>query len=202
MAVFRYNRCEVIKMDLNELLRQKNMTRYRLGLESGVPHSTLKDICLGKTKLENCSVGNVYKIARALGVTMESLIADNCEVRPDFEVFKSNICHLVKEVGDLDFVIETLESGRIRELYRKKWFAESLYLLAMVDYLSRENDLPLCTDYNDLRNAKLKQTVYPSSIVALCAASGEEKWKAGSRENAIPEFMRHNIVEAEVRNIA
>jgi hypothetical protein len=104
-------------------------------------------------------------------------------------------------MGDLDFLIDTLENGKIRKLYDKGWYAESLYLLAMTDYLSRENGFPLCADYNDLRKAKLAEIIYPAGILTLCAASGSGAWKDRSRAEAIPEFLRHNIVEAEVRNV-
>ena len=49
------------------------MTKYRLAVLAGVPHATLNDICSGKTKLEKCSAETVYKIANALGVSMEML---------------------------------------------------------------------------------------------------------------------------------
>jgi len=101
----------------------------------------------------------------------------------------------------LDFIINTLESGEIRELYEKKWYAESLYLLAMADYLSRVNDLPLCSDYADIRRAKLTETLYPAGTLVLCAAMHSDEPKTRSLTAAIPEFKRHNIVEAEVRNV-
>ena len=52
-----------------------------------------------------------------LRVSLETLIADELEHRPAFETFKSNVCHSVKDMGELDFMISTLESGKIRELY-------------------------------------------------------------------------------------
>jgi hypothetical protein len=128
-------------------------------------------------------------------------VAGATEYRPAFETFKSNICHLVKDMGDLDFLIDTLELGRIRELWNRKWYAESLYLLAMTDYLSRENGLPYCADYDDLRRAKLTEIIYPAGVLTLCAATGGDAWKKRSRAEAIPEFLRHNIVEAEIRNV-
>ena len=73
--------------------------------------------------------------------------------------------------------------------------------LAMVDYLSRENDLPLCDEYSDLRSAKLQKMIFPSGVLALCAAWGNDQPKSESLRDAIPEFLRHNIVEAEVRNV-
>lgn len=67
------------------------------------------------------------------------------EFRSSFETFKSNICHQVKEMGDIAFIIDTLENNRIRSLYEKRWYPETLYLLGMVDYLSGINGLPACT---------------------------------------------------------
>jgi plasmid maintenance system antidote protein VapI len=191
----------VIEMLIEELLARKGMTKYRLAKESGVPQTTVIDICSGKARIEKCSGKTLYKLAKTLGVTIESLVADAMEYRSEFEVFKSNVCHDVKDSGDLDFMIDTLESGKIRELYNRQWYAESLYLLAMVDYLSRENNIPLCAEYNDIRRAKLEKTIYPVGILALCAAFKNDEPKRESLREAIPEFLRHNIVEAEVRDV-
>lgn len=132
---------------------------------------------------------------------METLVEDAMEYRSDFETFKSNICHMVKDMGDMDFIIETLESDRIRKLYQKRWYPESLYLLAMTDYLSRENGLPLCKEYGDIRGVRLNKPVFPSSVIAMSVASKSDKPKKDSMADAIPEFMRFNIVESEVRNV-
>ena len=60
-------------MILDDLLKKQNMTKYRLAVEAGIPHTTLNDIFSGKTKLEKCSAETVYKIAKALYVPMELL---------------------------------------------------------------------------------------------------------------------------------
>ena len=60
-------------MMIEDLLAKRDMTKYRLAVEAGVPHATLNDICSGKTKLEKCSAETVYKLAKALGVSMELL---------------------------------------------------------------------------------------------------------------------------------
>jgi len=123
------------------------------------------------------------------------------EYRPQFETFKSNICHYVKDMGDIDFLIEVIKSDRIFDYLKKKWYREGLYLLAMADYLCRVNGFPLCEYYEDLRHLKLSKVVYPAGILVLCAATGNDKWKEESLAEAIPEFLRHNIVEAEIRNV-
>lgn len=194
-------------MSLNEMLEQKKITKYRLWKESGVPQATISDICTGKTRIEKCSAETIYRIAKVLDVSMESLIAsavqrlDEERNRPSFELFKSNVCHKVKDTGDVPFVIDLLKSNEIRRLYEKKWYPEALYLLAMLDYLSRENHIPLCTNYNDIRRAKLERLIYPSSVVLLCKATQSEAPKEDCLRLAIPEFLRFNIVESEVRNV-
>lgn len=192
-------------MIVNELLQRADMSRYRLSKESGVPLTTITDICSGKAELNKCAAGTLYKIAKALGVTVDSLLENNevrsADYRYSFEVFKSNICHQVKDLGDMNFIIETLEKNEIRELYDRQWYRESLYLLAMVDYLSRVNSLPICTNYNDIRCHKLEQPVFPAGVIVSYVATGDENIKAIAMEEAIPEFKRFNIVECEVRNV-
>ncbi len=124
------------------------------------------------------------------------------EDRPSFETFKSSICHYVKDMGDLDFLIDVIESDAIYYYLEKRWDREALYLLAMVDYLYRVNDLPLYEGYEELRSLKLSKIVYPAGIIILSAALNSEEPKKQSLREAIPEFLRHNIVESEVRNIA
>lgn len=188
-------------MTIRNVLREKNMSIYRLSKASGVPYATVNDICNGKVHLEKCSAETIYRLAKALDVSMEELLAPCFLSRSSFESFKSTVCHRVKEMGDIDFIMDTLESQEIRTYYDLKWYPESLYLLAMLDYISRENDIPLCDDYDDLRRCKLEKPVYPASIRALVAASNDTSILRNASMTAIPEFKRFNIIENEVRNV-
>lgn len=195
-------------MIIDELLREMKMSRYKLSQESKVAQATISDICSGKTSLEKCSAGTLHKIAKVLNVTVDSLleaeeqaVSENTEYRSSFEAFKSNICHHVKDMGDIDFIIDTLENDNVRKLYNKAWYPEAFYTLAMLDYLSKANKLPLCTNYNDIRKHKLAQIIYPLSVMIQAAVMHSEDIKAEAVRNAIPEFMRFNIVENEVRNL-
>lgn len=188
-------------MTIQEALKEKKMSIYRLAKESDIPYATLNDICNGKTRMEKCSAETIYRLAQTLHISMEELLAPYMIKRPSFENFKSTVCHRVKEQGDIGFIIDTLERQDIRTYFERKWYPESLYLLAMLDYLSRENDVPLCDDYNDLRRCKLKDPAYPASVRAASAAAGNDVAMKRAAEMAIPEFMRFNIVESEVRNV-
>ena len=188
-------------MTIQDVLKEKDMSVYRLSKTSEVPYATVNDIFNGKTRLEKCSAETIYRLARALNVTMEELLAPYVVKRPGFESFKSAVCRRVKEKGDIAFIIDTLESRDIRTYYERKWYPESLYLLAMLDYLCRENDVPLCDEYDDLRRCRLEKPVYPAGVRAAAAASNSEAAMKAAAETAIPEFMRFNIVESEVRSI-
>lgn len=63
-------------MDLQKLLDEQKMTKYRLSQISGVPKTTILDICSGRSSLENCNAKTVYQIAVALGCSVESLLGD------------------------------------------------------------------------------------------------------------------------------
>lgn len=174
---------------------------YRLSKISKVPYATLNDICNGKTQLAKCSAETVYRLAQALDIPMEDLLRPYMVKRSSFENFKSTVCHRVKEMGDVEFMLKLLDSNAIRTYYDRHWYPESLYLLAMLDYLSRLHDLPQCSDYDDLRRCKLEKTVYPASVMAISLAAGNDQALKQAEREAIPEFMRFNIVECEVRNV-
>ena len=72
---------------------------------------------------------------------------------------------------------------------------------AMLDYVSRVNHVPLCSEYSDIRSTKLDRVVYSSSVLMLWRMTKSEEPKVKARKEAIPEFMRFNIAEADVRNV-
>ena len=189
-------------MLINEQLEKQNMTKYRLSKDSGVPQATINDICSGKADLEKCAAGTLYRLAKVLGVTVEDILESaREEYRSSFETFKSNVCHHVKDMGEIDFMISVLESDEIRTLYNKHWYPEALYLLAMLDYLSRVNDIEICTNYNDIRARKLSKPIYPTGVILTSEVLKSDEPFKRAEEEAIPEFRRFNIIESEVRNV-
>lgn len=123
------------------------------------------------------------------------------EKRCSFELFKSNVCHWLKEEGDIDFLIQVLESDLIRKYYNRKWYLESFYLLRMLDYISRINDVPMCSEYDDLRQQRMQEIVYPVGVLLTARVLGDESIKEQALKEAIPEILRFNIVESDIRNV-
>lgn len=101
-------------MTIQSALQQKHMSMYRLSKISKVPYATLNDICNGKTQLAKCSAETVYRLAQALDIPMEDLLRPYMVKRSSFENFKSTVCHRVKEMGDVEFMLKLLDSNAIR----------------------------------------------------------------------------------------
>ena len=61
-------------MNMQSMLQARNMSMYRLSQISGVPKTTVIDICSGKSDIEGCTARTVMQLSRALGCTMEELM--------------------------------------------------------------------------------------------------------------------------------
>ena len=85
------------------------MTRYRLAFTAGIPHATLNDICSGKTRLEKCSAETVYKLAKALGVSMELLTGSGIRQTERERAYEYGLPAYLQH--DLDAYKEGLKSG-------------------------------------------------------------------------------------------
>ena len=189
-------------MIINEILYKKNMSMYALSKKSGVPNTTIRNICSGKTTLRKCSVDSLYKISKALDVTIEDLIEGEDKLNTiDYDTFRSNTQHKLKRMGDYAYIKDVLTSDVIQDLFDKKKYAESLYILALLDYLSRIHNIPICGKYNQLRTCKLQNPLYPRSVIAADVVNRSKHVKQKAIADSIPEFIRFNIVECEVRNV-
>lgn len=56
---------------IKEYLKKQNISIYELSKKSGVPYSTVNDLCNGKVLIENCKFGMVKKLADALFLSLE-----------------------------------------------------------------------------------------------------------------------------------
>lgn len=72
-------------MSINEILKNTGMTKYRLAKLSGISNATLSELCSGKTSIEKCTSETLYKIAKTLNVSMESLLLDTMQKKEEIE---------------------------------------------------------------------------------------------------------------------
>ncbi|MBR2589315.1 MAG: helix-turn-helix transcriptional regulator, partial [Clostridia bacterium] len=80
-------------MDINHIIEDRHLSKYRLAKNSGIPYMTINDICSGKANLADCNARTIYKLSKELGISMEEMLEPYLLPRPAFELFKSNVCH-------------------------------------------------------------------------------------------------------------
>lgn len=61
-------------MEWQSLLKDKALTVYSLSQKSGVPKTTIIDICSGKSAIEKCTGKTIQQLASALGCSMEDVM--------------------------------------------------------------------------------------------------------------------------------
>ena len=191
---------------LRAILQTKEMSLYELEKTSSISHATLSDIYNEHSNIDKCSIAVINKIAKALHLSMDSLydflLYEDMSLfafDTSFDLFKSNICHELKNLGDLDFLKKYLINNEIVKLYKDKEYPKSLYLLSLVDYLSKENNIPLASEYDEIRNKRLNK-IYVSKSLYLLLKSRIVKVSDVLKE-CLHDFLKHNIVEAEIRNV-
>ena len=69
---------KAISNRLREIVKDKNITLYRLELNAGIPHATMMDLM--NAKRESCNVKTLIIIIRALGMTVAEFFDS-----PEFE---------------------------------------------------------------------------------------------------------------------
>lgn len=212
-------------MLLEKILEERKMSKYRLAKLSGVPQSTIADMCRPEGRLAKCAAGTLWKVAQALNLSVEELLLEEAafekylgmpitvehltskeslfldDTMPSLQNFRSYACHLLKEYGDVGFIKKVLLEDMVFELFTKGWEAQALYLLALVDYVSRLHEVHFFSRYEPLRQLRLEQTAYPTGLILDAKQYGEQVLEE-AKARAIPEFLRHNIVECEVRDVA
>lgn len=133
-------------------------------------------------------------------IYLTSLIDDD-----DFENFKSNTCHFLKNMGDKDFLFHVLSEQWIPIFFEIGMPEKAFYILALIDYLAAEHGLPPFADYDEYRTKKLAVTLFPRDILLMDMLSKEdEKQKAieKAKNSSIGKyFLRFNIIEDDIRNV-
>ncbi len=183
-------------MYIKQYLEDNRISIYKVANSALVAYPTVFNIVNGKVDIFNCALGVVKKIADALNLTIDELLT-LCDKNQSFNVFRSEQCHLVNRMGEIDYVIDLLEKKKIDYYWKLTMKTEALYLLAMLDYLSKRNGIPICTEYKEIRKYKLEKTVFPTDTELSEKLLGKDAHQE-ALNHAIPEFLDYNIVECEV----
>ncbi len=133
-------------MDLQTLLDQRQITKYYLSKISGVPKTTIMDICAGRSEIERCSARTVQQLAKALDCTMEEImeLSSPHESATGLPKDKSYLEH-----GLPPFLVESIAA--MKDAWKKMDRGEP--------YLSWDCDY--CNLQTDINNAEVNQIINP-----------------------------------------
>lgn len=170
-------------MNIKAYLKENHISVREMAMITSIPYSTLNDIINEKVNLEECQYKTLKKIAIFLKISIEDLVYE----KEDFQTFRNKLHHDLKCNDEIDVVLEILEKRKIDYYLMHEDRLKALYLLSLVDYLSRQNQVPLCQEYSELRMQALEEPYYVGDQVE------ERKY-----DNCIPEFVKHNIYEGDL----
>ena len=192
---------------LRAILNDNNMSLYQLEKTSKISHATLNDIYNEKSNIDNCTILTLSKIAHSLNMSVDDLYQKLSyndlslfSYSNEFDLFKSNTLQQLKKAGEKRFVKEIVHSRLIDAYYHNTNYLEALYLLSLVDYFYKKQHKPLLKQYDDLREYRLDKIYVSKSIFLLLAT--KHITATNIYKECIKEFLNHNIVEANIDDVA
>lgn len=125
----------------------------------------------------------------------------------DTDWFRSEVCHLLKNKGDKEFLRIVLHHHMIEQFWQKKKYFQCLYLVSMVDCISFDHNVPEFKDLDFYRKQKMSELIYPISVIMLDKLNPEEYIKTHIFKECEQSvygriFLRHNIIERSIRDVA
>lgn len=188
-------------MTFKELLEYKNITGYALSKGTGIAYTTINDLINGRTVIQNISLNHALIISKYLNVDIYKLARLESQSFVEFRYFRNNqLIELIKK-GVQGYIDQVIRNKEIDYYYKNKGYKYAYYLLALIDYLCRINNLPIYNvRYNDLRKNKLNKPFFPgSNLVKFDTIEQAEK---ELHIKVIPEFGKYNIIEEDINNVA
>lgn len=204
-------------MFLNELMDENDMSRAELSRISGVPESILRDILNGKAQIDHCEAGTLMAIADALDTTVEEIVTNYWDfwestLNPDemekipvhdndllayFYMAVSATLLKMGKAGEMGFVCDICNTDFVEAFFSPKSYRTALFLVGMIDYIHRKNNMNPDPRFDAIRDFCLDQPVYALDTLASDDADDLVKAKAFAEENAIPELVCFNIFMTE-----
>lgn len=170
-------------MNIRVYLKENHISIREMAAITSIPYSTLNDIVNEKVNLEECQYKTLKKIAVFLKVSIDDLVYE----KEDFQTFRNKLHHELKDKGDINTLLSILENRRIDYYLLHEDILKAMYLLCLLDYISKENQIPLCQEYSELRKQSLREPYYVG-----------DQLRNRKYENCIQEFVKHNIYEGDL----
>ena len=177
---------------IKDLMKKRKMNIRQLSQVTGIGYSYIYKMVNEQSDLKKCKKEKEKKIADALQMSLDDFYEEIVDPTP-FLHFRSNIQHMVKE-GEEKMILYIIDNSLIPYYIEKNDYLKGLYLLALLDYLCIKNGYPCVREYDEFRVYKLNEPFYPT----LAAKETKEYFK----DKVIPEFLKYNIWEVSIYDVA
>ena len=171
-------------MELSSVIKLKYGSLRNFSKQNSIPYSTLYDLCCGKKELMDCNGRTLWKLAIGLDTTVDNLLRGE-----PFQSFRDNLHHQYVKWGSLQFLIHYLERNEVARLWKNGQSIRALYLLAMLDTICENEELPFAAEYDDLRSYSLEAPFFVGDSVFNIDLA---------KQNALPQFIKYNIIEGSI----
>ena len=84
-------------MLINDYLKENDISKYQLSKICNLPYGTLNDICNGKTDIANCTAETLYKIANAIGCSVDDIVNERFAKSSKLEKIKALITPIAEK---------------------------------------------------------------------------------------------------------
>lgn len=138
---------------LKDYLKENNLSIYSLSKKTGIPYSTLNDLCNGKVEIENCKVDLLLKLSSALSLSLQETM-DICKNEMSFYVGLLNDYASIHVKNkrfkvQFDYLGEHIEHDLCKVNDENKEYIYDVALWDVEDYI---NDHELKKRYESLTN--------------------------------------------------
>lgn len=79
------NICKAVVIRINKLLKEKNMTLYRLEQNACILHGTM--MCIMKERNKNVTLKTIFQIASGFGMSIIEFLNDDIFKEENLEIF-------------------------------------------------------------------------------------------------------------------
>lgn len=120
----------------------------------------------------------------------------------DYTNYTSELCHMLKRMGDIAFtecILDYVDIDMLIASGRKK---QALYTVAIIDYISKENGIPINPNLSKYRKLKMEVLSFSSGVETYTRIMKTNTMKERALKLALDEFLHYNIVESSVRDIS
>lgn len=191
--------CGIILMGdimFKEYLKNRNISVYKLAEISNVPYTTLNELCNGKKKIGDCKIKTIESIAKALGVSIETLLniinSGKITMATTWEDNKYKIFHFPIIVENLNY-----ECDRIHPLMQKK-INEVYNLLKKYDIIEKvilfgssinircniRSDIDLSIKFKNGHFSRINQNLISEEIQEITEYNADIVWLDTIDENS------------------